>query len=419
MQALYEDNPREYLRLVGTALGRLAYEAEADLVWTYLTQADLREAGVHPSDTDDLIDVIRTARDVDVAALVKQQKDGRFKVSVRSRGGHDLAAVAAAFGGGGHRLAAGLHARPTVPPRRSALLIGGAEGRAGRAVTRPDGLLLVDKPPGITSHDAVATVRRRPGTKKVGHAGTLDPMATGLLVMGVGRATRLLRFLGDLPKVYEGTMRLGVETTTLDADGEVTRETDVDGDRGGDPRGDGRARRRLDAGPARVLRGEGGRHEALRRGPQGARRWRRPRARSTCAAFDLLGVRRARRRVPGRLRRAARTCGCWRPTWGPRSGAAPTSRPSAGPRSVRSTSPRQARPTPRSRRCRSSARSTTSLGSTSSPRRRWPPATARILGPAGIDGPYGVFAPDGRPIGVWEDEGTKGRPLVVLPPLDA
>jgi len=107
VQALYEDHPREYLQLVGTALGRLAFEPEADLVWTYLTQADLRDAGVHPSDTDDLIDVIRTARDVDVAAIVKQQKDGRFKVSVRSRGGHDLATVAAAFGGGGHRLAAG------------------------------------------------------------------------------------------------------------------------------------------------------------------------------------------------------------------------------------------------------------------------------------------------------------------------
>ena len=66
---------------------------------------------------------------------------------------------------------------------------------------------------GITSHDAVARVRTaHSATKKVGHAGTLDPMATGLLVMGVGRATRLLRFLGDLPKTYEGTFRLGVET---------------------------------------------------------------------------------------------------------------------------------------------------------------------------------------------------------------
>jgi len=107
VQALYEDNPAPYLRLVGVALGRLEHVADADLVWTYLTQADLQDSGVHPSETDDLIDVIRTARDVDVAAIVKQQKDGRFKVSVRSRGEHDLAAVAATFGGGGHRLAAG------------------------------------------------------------------------------------------------------------------------------------------------------------------------------------------------------------------------------------------------------------------------------------------------------------------------
>jgi phosphoesterase RecJ-like protein len=107
VQALYEDNGREYLGLVGVALGRLSHVPEADLVWTYLTQADLAEAGVHPAETDDLIDVIRTDRDADVAVLVKQQKDGRFKVSARSRGGHDLSEIAAAFGGGGHRLAAG------------------------------------------------------------------------------------------------------------------------------------------------------------------------------------------------------------------------------------------------------------------------------------------------------------------------
>ena len=74
VQALYEDNPTSYLRLVGVALGRLEHVAEADLVWTYLTQSDLQEAGVHPTETDDLIDVIRTARDVDVAAIVKQQR---------------------------------------------------------------------------------------------------------------------------------------------------------------------------------------------------------------------------------------------------------------------------------------------------------------------------------------------------------
>ena len=87
----------------------------------------------------------------------------------------------------------------------------------------PDGILLVDKPPGVTSHDAVDEVRRALGVRKVGHAGTLDPMATGLLVVGVGRATRLLRFLSGLPKEYEGTGELGTETDTMDATGATVR----------------------------------------------------------------------------------------------------------------------------------------------------------------------------------------------------
>lgn len=110
-QALYEDNSAGYLRLLSSALARLELEQDQDLVWTYLTQADLAGAGVAPSDTDDLIDLVRTAREADVAAVVKQQRDGRFKVSMRSRGGHDVAAVAAQFGGGGHRLAAGYTSR--------------------------------------------------------------------------------------------------------------------------------------------------------------------------------------------------------------------------------------------------------------------------------------------------------------------
>jgi phosphoesterase RecJ-like protein len=107
VQALYEDNGLAYLRLLGIALERIALEPDADLVWTYLTQADLARAGVDPGETDDLIDVVRTAREADVTAVVKQQADGRFKVSLRSRGGHDVASAAAGFGGGGHRLAAG------------------------------------------------------------------------------------------------------------------------------------------------------------------------------------------------------------------------------------------------------------------------------------------------------------------------
>lgn len=86
----------------------------------------------------------------------------------------------------------------------------------------PSGILLVDKPGGMTSHDVVARARRALGTRKVGHAGTLDPMATGLLVLGVGASTRLLTFVVGLDKTYEATIRLGVSTGTDDADGEVT-----------------------------------------------------------------------------------------------------------------------------------------------------------------------------------------------------
>ncbi len=93
--------------------------------------------------------------------------------------------------------------------------------------TGPHGVVVIDKPSGWTSHDVVAKSRGVLGTRKVGHSGTLDPDATGVLVLGVGHATRLLRFLTELPKQYEGEIVLGVETSTLDAAGEVTATHDM------------------------------------------------------------------------------------------------------------------------------------------------------------------------------------------------
>jgi tRNA pseudouridine55 synthase len=92
-----------------------------------------------------------------------------------------------------------------------------------------DGLALVDKPAGMTSHDVVARLRKHFGQRRVGHAGTLDPDATGLLLVGLGRATRLLRFLTALGKRYTGEVVLGVETSTLDAAGEVTATHEMRG----------------------------------------------------------------------------------------------------------------------------------------------------------------------------------------------
>lgn len=91
----------------------------------------------------------------------------------------------------------------------------------------PDGVLFVDKAEGWTSHDAVARARRALGTRKVGHAGTLDPMATGLLVLGVGPSTRLLTHVVGLDKTYTATIRLGQSTVTDDREGEVMSAADA------------------------------------------------------------------------------------------------------------------------------------------------------------------------------------------------
>ncbi|GGB97634.1 tRNA pseudouridine(55) synthase TruB [Cellulomonas carbonis] len=96
-----------------------------------------------------------------------------------------------------------------------------------RRPTAPSGLVVVDKPGGWTSHDVVARVRRLAGTRRVGHAGTLDPMATGVLVLGVERATRLLTYVVGADKEYLATVRLGVTTTTDDAEGETVATADA------------------------------------------------------------------------------------------------------------------------------------------------------------------------------------------------
>src|SRR5690606_18041296 len=119
-------------------------------------------------------------------------------------------------------------------PARHLRRHGDAAGRRGpvsrrprRGGSGPTGIAIVDKPAGWTSHDVVAKARGLLGTRKVGHSGTLDPDATGVLVLGVGRATRLLTFLSGLGKRYVGEVVLGTSTTTLDASGEVTGTWDM------------------------------------------------------------------------------------------------------------------------------------------------------------------------------------------------
>jgi len=102
----------------------------------------------------------------------------------------------------------------------------GRPGQATRDLDPWDGILLVDKPAGLTSHDVVHHIRKTFRIKKVGHGGTLDPMATGLLIILVGRGTRLSNEIMGTDKIYEGTLQLGITTSTEDKDGEVIGTAD-------------------------------------------------------------------------------------------------------------------------------------------------------------------------------------------------
>lgn len=108
---------------------------------------------------------------------------------------------------------------PTASPRRTSDTVG--KKQRPEELEVGSGVVLVDKPAGWTSHDVVGRIRRLAGTRKVGHAGTLDPMATGVLVVGINRATRLLTHIVGVDKTYTATIRLGQSTTTDDAEGEL------------------------------------------------------------------------------------------------------------------------------------------------------------------------------------------------------
>lgn len=276
----------------------------------------------------------------------------------------------------------------------------------------PDGLALVAKPAGITSHDAIDRVRVALGTRKVGHAGTLDPMATGLLLVGVGAATRLLRFLGDLEKVYEGTVRLGAETDTLDADGVVTAThvVDVTG-----AAIEAAASRLIGAHdqvpPAYSAVKVGGRklYEAARAG-EALEAPARPIVVHDFAVTRVTGddVDFATRVSSGTYVRVlaadlGRDLGCG-------AHLARLVRTRIGPFRLEDARP------PESPRLLPVFAAVAHL-----PRLDLDGDEARaashgsILAPAGIDGPYAVVGPGDTLIGIWRDDGAKARPEVVLP----
>jgi tRNA pseudouridine55 synthase len=282
-------------------------------------------------------------------------------------------------------------------------------------VTVPEGLLVVDKPGGMTSHDVVDRVRRALGTRKVGHAGTLDPMATGLLLMGVGRATRLLRYLSGLDKDYEGTARLGEETDTLDADGTVLRTAPVAVTRDEIELALSALTGDLDQRPpaySAVKVGGEAMYRAARRGEEVEAPPRRVHVGSfEVTSFDGRDVGFACTVSSGTYVRvlvadagAALRCGAH---------LVALRRTRVGPFGIREAVSLDDLGTPLP--VERAVRHLPALR-IEHPDEAAAAANGRPLGPAGIAGPYAVYGPDGRLIAVYRDEHAKAVPDMVLAP---
>ena len=292
----------------------------------------------------------------------------------------------------------------------------------------PDGLLVVDKPAGWTSHDVVGRARRLCGTRKVGHAGTLDPMATGVLVLGIGRATRLLTFLVGCDKDYAATIRLGQTTVTDDAEGEVTGGSSAAGVTGDAVRaGLAALTGELAQVPSAVSAVKVAGQRAYARVRAGEEVALAPRP-VTVSRLDLLG---SRRPAPNLLdldvevdcssgtyvRALARDLGA---ALGVGGHLTALRRTRVGPFTLAEALTleqlaERADPVPVPLDAAVAA---------AFPRRDLDPAlTARLrhggrLDPVGLPGPYGAFDPDGAVVALVQESDGAARPLVVFRPAD-
>ncbi|MFE2757464.1 tRNA pseudouridine(55) synthase TruB [Actinosynnema sp. NPDC059335] len=286
------------------------------------------------------------------------------------------------------------------------------------------GLVVIDKPDGMTSHDVVAKVRRILGTRKVGHAGTLDPMATGVLVLGIERATKLLGHLALDSKAYLSTIRLGSSTTTDDAEGEVLSTTDaseVDEDaiRAGVAKLTGAIQQVPSAVSA--VKVDGKRAYARVRAGEAVELPARP---VTVHRFDVLAVRREENATEldvmvecssgTYVRALARDLGA---DLGVGGHLAALRRTRVGPFDLR-----VAKTLEQLESAPGLSLDLDAAVSTAFPRREIAPREAvalshgRRLAAGGLAGTYGVFGPDGHVVALAKDEGPIAKPLVVLTP---
>ncbi|PKW19481.1 tRNA pseudouridine(55) synthase TruB [Saccharopolyspora spinosa] len=292
--------------------------------------------------------------------------------------------------------------------------------------TVPPGLLVIDKPAGMTSHDVVSRVRRIMGTRRVGHAGTLDPMATGVLVLGLERATKLLGHLALDTKAYLATIRLGAATTTDDAEGDVVSEVDASAvDEEAIRAGIAELTGDIQQVPSAVsaVKINGRRAYELARNGESVELAARP---VTVSRFDVLALRRTERTTDldvlvecssgTYVRALARDLGAGLGAGGHLAELRRTRVGPFGLVTARTLEQLESEP--------ALSMSLDQAVEAAFPRRNVDSTVARALShgqvvpAAGVEGTYGMFDPDGRAVALVRDRGRTAKAVLVIVPAN-
>lgn len=218
---VFESNPLRSMKLKFAAMGVADFSCGNRVAITYVDSKMLKSAGATLKDSDGIVEELRNIDSVEVACLCKEQADGSVKVSMRSKTSIDVSKIGMKFSGGGHKRAAGCTIHK---PIAEAVKMMKSELKAA-VEAECSGIININKSPNMTSHDVVAIIRKKLGIKKVGHTGTLDPMATGVLPVAIGNATRFIEYLDKDAKTYVAGVKLGIMTDTLDVWGESVHDS--------------------------------------------------------------------------------------------------------------------------------------------------------------------------------------------------
>ena len=218
---VFESNPLRSMKLKFAAMGAANFSCGNRIAITYVDSKMLKSVGATLKDSDGIVEELRNIDSVEAACLCKEQADGSVKVSMRSKTSIDVSKIAIKFSGGGHKRAAGCTIHK---PIAEAVKLMKSELKAA-IEAEYSGIININKAPNMTSHDVVAIIRKKLGIKKVGHTGTLDPMATGVLPIAIGNATRFIEYLDKDAKTYVAGVKLGMMTDTLDIWGEVVHDS--------------------------------------------------------------------------------------------------------------------------------------------------------------------------------------------------